>query len=201
MNAAAHPSKRLTVRLAIVAMALAMPLAANGCVRRRMTVRSNPPGAALWVDNQFIGTTPVSTSFVYYGTRKLMLQKDGYETMTVYRKLSPPWYQVPPLDFVSENMWPSELRDERLLNFELRVQPPTSLEETLNKAQEFRRSVRQDAGLSLLSQERQMADGRSQLPADSPLRVASPLRRLPDPDDQSTWSRQALDSQEAPQRR
>jgi len=58
----------------------------------------------------------------------------------------------------------------------------------------------QDAGLSLLSQERQMADSRSQLPADSPLRVASPLRRLPDPDDRSTWSRQALDSQEAPAR-
>ncbi|MFO0913238.1 MAG: PEGA domain-containing protein [Pirellulales bacterium] len=201
MNATAIPSKGLNLRLGVIALALALPLSLTGCVRRRMTVRSNPPGAALWVDNQFIGTTPVSTSFVYYGTRKLMLQKDGYETMTVYRKIRPPWYQVPPLDFVSENMWPSELRDERLLNFEMRVQPPTSLEETLNKAQEFRRSVRQDAGLSLLSKERQMADSRSQLPADSPLRVASPLRRLPDPDDTSTWSRQAQDSEEVPPRR
>ena len=33
-----------------------------GCVRRRMTVRSNPPGAVVFVDDQEIGTTPASTA-------------------------------------------------------------------------------------------------------------------------------------------
>ena len=54
-----------------------------GCVQRRMTIRSNPPGALVYVDDYQVGTTPVSTDFVYYGTRKIRLIKDGYDTLTV----------------------------------------------------------------------------------------------------------------------
>ena len=34
-----------------------------GCVQRRMTVRSNPPGALVYVDDYQIGTTPVSVEW------------------------------------------------------------------------------------------------------------------------------------------
>jgi hypothetical protein len=168
----------------------------SGCVRRRMTIRSNPPGAAVWIDNQQIGTTPVSTSFVYYGTRKIQLVKDGFETMTVYRRIRPPWYQVPPLDFVSENLWPSELRDERVLAFELRVQPPVSLEETYREAEEFRRSVRQDAAVALLEGNGSRAPLQAEQKRGTVFDVAAPLRRLPHASEHSAWSRQAqLDDQ------
>src|SRR5687768_13584388 len=51
------------LRVALLA-ALAMLVACeSGCVRRRMTVRSNPPGAKVYVDDIEIGTTPVSTNF------------------------------------------------------------------------------------------------------------------------------------------
>ena len=33
----------------------------TGCVRRRMTIRSDPPGALVYVDDQQIGATPIST--------------------------------------------------------------------------------------------------------------------------------------------
>ena len=33
----------------------------TGCVRRRLTVRSNPPGALVYIDDRPIGKTPVST--------------------------------------------------------------------------------------------------------------------------------------------
>ena len=91
-------------------------VAASGCVQRRMTIRSNPPGALVYVDDYQIGTTPVSTDFVYYGTRKIRLVKDGFETLTVRQPLPVPWYEVFPLDFVSENLWPWEIRDERVVD-------------------------------------------------------------------------------------
>lgn len=113
-----------------------------GCVRRRMTVRSHPSGAAVYVDHQEIGTTPVSTPFVYYGTRKIQLVKDGYETLTVNHQVSPPWYQIPPLDFFSENLYPGEIRDERIVDLELEPQRVVSPPELLGRAQQLRDSSR-----------------------------------------------------------
>src|SRR5207247_4817924 len=64
----------------------ALCLSTTGCVRRRLTVRTNPPGAQVFVDDQEIGTTPCSAAFVYYGTRKITLMKDGYRTETIFQK-------------------------------------------------------------------------------------------------------------------
>ena len=109
-----------------------------GCVRRRMTVHSNPSGAAVYVDDQQVGTTPVSTDFTYYGTRKIQLIKDGYETLTVQQQFHAPWYQWPPLDFFSENLSPWKHRDDHLLNFQLEPQQIPTGEELLDRAQELR---------------------------------------------------------------
>src|SRR6187551_2154820 len=97
----------------VVVLLILASLSASGCVRRRLTVRSFPPGAQVFVDDQEIGTTPCSASFVYYGTRKLTLIKDGYKTETVWQTFNAPWYQVPPLDFATENLLIYEIRDER----------------------------------------------------------------------------------------
>ncbi len=90
-----------------------------GCVRRRMTVRTNPAGAMVYVDHQMVGTTPVSTSFTYYGTRQFEIIKDGYRTEKFMRRFNPPWYQWPVLDFVSETLWPYETRDERIIDVQM----------------------------------------------------------------------------------
>lgn len=99
-----------------IAILTIVMVAGSGCVQRRMTIRSNPPGALVYVDDYQIGTTPVSTDFVYYGTRKIRLVKDGFETLTVRQPIPVPWYEVFPLDFVSENLWPWEIRDERVVD-------------------------------------------------------------------------------------
>ena len=58
-------SRRLYRPLLIVVMFsfCAIVVLASGCVHRRLTVRSNPPGAAVYVDNQEIGTTPVTANY------------------------------------------------------------------------------------------------------------------------------------------
>ena len=94
----------------------------EGRVRRRLTIRSDPSGALVFIDDQEIGITPVSTSFTFYGTRKIQLIKDGYEIVTVKRTFRAPWYQITPLDFFTENLLSHELRDERVLDFKLAPQ-------------------------------------------------------------------------------
>lgn len=111
---------------------------ACGCVQRRLTIRSDPPGALVYVDNFEIGTTPVSTSFIYYGTREIRLVKDGYETLTVMQPIPPPWYQIPPLDFFSENVVPGEIRDQRVFSYRLAPQMIAPPEQLLERAQQLR---------------------------------------------------------------
>ena len=122
-------------------LGLAGLLALAGCVQRRMTVRSNPPGALVYVDDYQIGTTPVSTDFIYYGTRKIRLVKDGYETLTVRQHFPLPWYQVFPLDFVTENIWPWEIRDERVVDLAMMPAAMTPPEEVVGRAEVARLSA------------------------------------------------------------
>ena len=116
-----------------------------GClgVQRRLTVRSNPSGALVVIDDQEIGYTPVSTPFNYYGTRKIQLIKDGFETITAYQKFNSPWYEIPPLDFFSENFSPNEIRDERALDFQLYPQQIVPTEQLRDRAEQLRSNSQQ----------------------------------------------------------
>lgn len=113
-----------------------------GCVRRRLTVRSNPPGALVYIDGQEIGRTPVATPYIYYGTRQMRLVKDGFETIVVNQRFPAPWYQIPPLDFVSENLVPQEIRDERVVDFELAPKANVAASDVLIQADQLRNMVR-----------------------------------------------------------
>lgn len=73
----------------------------------------------VYVDKQPVGLTPVSTGFTYYGTRNIEIVKDGYRTEKFLRKIHAPWYQIPPLDLISDNLWPLESRDERIIDVQM----------------------------------------------------------------------------------
>lgn len=128
--------------IALLLAGLMLCASGTGCVRRRMTLRTFPPGAQVFIDDQEIGITPCSTSFVYYGTRKLTLIKDGYKTETLYHKIDPPWYQYPPLDFINENLNPREIRDERVIDVQLVPQEVVAPSSLLQRAEGLRTSSR-----------------------------------------------------------
>lgn len=117
----------------------------TGCVRRRLMVRSNPPGAMVYVDNQPIGTTPCATDFVYYGTREIRLVKAGYETLTVNQPLPAPWYQIPPFDFVSENIVPNKIQDYRTTAYTLTPQVIVPTAQLIARGEQLRQSTLQGA--------------------------------------------------------
>ncbi len=120
-----------------------------GCVRRRMTVRTNPPGAAVYVDRQLIGSSPASSSFTYYGTRHIEVVADGYRTEKVFRKISPPWYQIPVVDFLAETVWPWEIRDERIIDITMVPAQPIPADELTTRANTLRLQAQQGLATSL----------------------------------------------------
>lgn len=113
-------------------------LSTTGCVERRMTIRSDPPGALAIVDGQELGFTPVSTGFLYYGTREVKLIKDGQKTLTVLEKIDPPWYEIFPFEFVSDVLIPWKIHDDRDLSYRLQPQTTVPTEQLLRRAEDLR---------------------------------------------------------------
>lgn len=138
-------------KLGVLAISV-LGLCEAGCVHRRLTIRTFPEGATAYVDNQEIGTTPVSTSFTHYGVRTVRVERDGFETVEVDERIDAPWYLSPGLDFFVENFWPREIRDERVVDIEmqpLRTVPRSELE---GRAQQLRQQSQQGVVIPMAPQ-------------------------------------------------
>lgn len=135
---AARPGRPPRARVLCVLALLG--LLCTGCVQRRLMIVSNPPGALVYVGNQEIGTTPVAVNFTYYGTRQVKLVLDGHETLTDRIWLRPPWYEVFPLEFVSENLVPVTIRDHRQITYNLQPQLIQSNDALIDRANQLRQS-------------------------------------------------------------
>lgn len=149
------PNSRLSLTQRGLLVVLLLSLCAtSGCLRRRLTIRSNPPGAVVYIDRrpEPIGVTPVSTSFTYYGTRQIQVMKDGYETVTIRQRFFPPWYEIPPLDFFAENLWPREIRDERFVDVHLEPQRRVPADEVLARAEQLKQNTYQGIATPLPAQ-------------------------------------------------
>jgi hypothetical protein len=122
------------------AIALAWGLAGGmiGCVERRYTIRTDPPGALVVVNNEEIGPSPASRSFVYYGDRRVQVFAEGYEPLELVQPIRAPWWDNKLTEFFSENLVPVTLRDEREYAYRLvpATTPPTP--ELLSRAEALR---------------------------------------------------------------
>ncbi len=121
----------------------------SGCVTRTITIRTNPSNALVYVDNELVGESPVEIPFTYYGTRKITIEKrdgDGkliYERKITFEKIKRPVYEMFPLDFFSENLWPFGIQDNHILNYDLVELKPLSRKEQQKRVIENAEELRQ----------------------------------------------------------
>jgi len=118
-----------------------------------MFIRSEPSGAPVWVDEQYVGETPVDWSFAHYGWRRVRIgpvrdENDRllYLEKQIEVKIDAPWYETFPIDFSSEVLYLGRLVDEHVLpvlELDSAAATPTrysdeQIEELRQRAQEFR---------------------------------------------------------------
>ncbi|MFP6767826.1 MAG: PEGA domain-containing protein [Planctomycetaceae bacterium] len=132
------PSRPLLLILLLAVCAAAT----TGCVHRRLTIRSQPAGAQVFVDGKDAGYTPTAVDFTYYATREVRLVKPGFETQTQTIRLPEPWYQVPPLDFLSDNLMPIQVTNRNEFQFSLQPQVVVPRGELLERANTLRTEAR-----------------------------------------------------------
>lgn len=134
------PPKNEGWRLALFLL-IGVTLLSSGCVRRRLFVQTNPTGALVYVDNQLIGTSPCAVDFTYYGTREIRLVMPGYEPLAINQPIPTPWYEVPPLDFVSENLTTAKIRDNRTVIYDLQPQLIVPTHEIVERGEQLRQQT------------------------------------------------------------
>ena len=142
-------SKRHLCLVALAAIGLAV---LTGCVERKMLIRSDPPGAPAWLDEEPVGETPTEVEFYHYGTRRVRVGPVRNEEDTVVHTeaerllhMQAPWYEVFPIGFISEVIWPFQITDRRVVEFELEPAQEEAVDtdekaarEALDKARSFR---------------------------------------------------------------
>lgn len=103
----------------------------TGCVERRFVITSDPPGAVVFDEKgEPLGATPTDRQFTYYGKYRFMLVRDGFQTQVVEEHFRTPWYEIFPVDFISEVLVPIRFRDVRRLHYTMQpaqVVPPEAV--------------------------------------------------------------------------
>ncbi len=110
----------------------------SGCVRRTMTISTDPPQARVFLNDQEIGRSEVSTDFLWYGDYDVVIRKEGYQTLQTNWKIDPPWYQWMPFDFFTEVLWPGWIHDTHSQHYVLAPATTPSEEEVIKRAEETR---------------------------------------------------------------
>jgi hypothetical protein len=128
----------MTRRTTLLAAAAFVAGLLPGCIEQRYVIESDPPGALVFVNGQALGPTPVDGYFTYYGTYNFTLVKDGYQTKVVQQKISTPWFELPGVDFVTENLYPGKVEDVRRFRYALEPLVQTPTDQLLQQAEQLR---------------------------------------------------------------
>jgi hypothetical protein len=119
-------------------LGLAAAAALTGCVERRYTIRTDPPGALVFVNGQEIGPSPASVHYTYYAPHEIVLVADGYQTQRIIQKLPAPWYDNLLTDFFSENLVPFTIHDDREFFYKMPIATNPPQGELLQRAEGLR---------------------------------------------------------------
>ncbi len=111
------------------------------CVERTITVRTDPPGALVTVNEIEKGRTPLTFSFMWYGHYRVLVEHPQYETLETSRAVPMPIYQWPGIDFVCEVLLPFKFHDHHDWTFTLAPRRTVPTDELIDRAEDFRRQA------------------------------------------------------------
>lgn len=69
---------------------------------RRITITSDPPGAAVRLNERAVGVTPLEVDFTWFGVYDVVLTKAGYEPLITTGEADPRLHDVPVFDVVAD---------------------------------------------------------------------------------------------------
>ena len=126
---------------ALLAVSLIATIILNGCVERKLTINTEPQGALVILNDEEIGTSPVTVSFEWYGDYNVAIRKEGFETLKTHRKLERPLHDKFPWDFFAQILNPKRIVDSYEWTFKLKEKTQPTREELIKDAEELKKQL------------------------------------------------------------
>lgn len=142
---------------ALIALAAAATCALTGCVERKITIVSDPPGALVWVNDVEVGRTPVEFPFTWYGdydVRFRLEQKSGTEEHPItrnyflhtHKQAHAPIYEWMGIDLITESLIPITFKDEKIWAFTLPEVVEPNDQDLIARARELQNRMNNPTG-------------------------------------------------------
>ena len=109
-------------RIAVSLFSFGLLVLSSGCTSRGMTITSLPPGAEVSINRRVVGVTPIRVGFTHYGTYRIELRREKYQTLVKEEPVRPPVYGYDPAALVADNFIPARLNDEIYLHYVMKAQ-------------------------------------------------------------------------------
>lgn len=127
---------------ALITICLIVSLLLSGCVERNLTINTEPQGALVILNDEEIGTSPVTVSFEWYGDYWVRISKEGYESLNTHRPLKRPLHDYPPFDFFAQLISSERIVDSYEWTFPLESKKQISREELIQAAEKLEKELR-----------------------------------------------------------
>lgn len=109
-----------------------------GCMRQKMVITSEPSGARVVVNDEFVGTTPYEMDVMHIGVFRIRLEKDGYYPMNVKEPYPAKPHQKIPFDLAA-HAGPWTIQEEREFHYVMqRIEHPDDIAGIIARAEEMR---------------------------------------------------------------
>ncbi|MFA5293500.1 MAG: PEGA domain-containing protein [Phycisphaerae bacterium] len=114
----------------------------SGCVERKLTITTEPSGALVSLNDEQIGTSPVTVGFEWYGDYSVSISKDGYQTLKTHRDLKRPLRDRFPFDLFDDIF--SKRIDEYSWSFKLDASKPQDKDKLVDDAMKMQKQTAEE---------------------------------------------------------
>ena len=122
------------VKIILIVTISLTALLLTGCVERKLTINTVPAGALIELNDEEIGTSPVTVSFKWYGDYNIRASKKGYETLQTHRLLKQTFHDKFPFDFFYGVLCPKKIVDEHEWTFQLKQYTPPDRQKLIQQS-------------------------------------------------------------------
>lgn len=124
----------------------------SGCVERKLTIITEPAGALVALNDEEIGTSPVTVGFEWYGDYSVRITKEGFQTLNTHQNLKRPLRDRAPFDLL-DDMFMTRI-DEYTWTFKLEPYQQIQKDQLIDQAVKMQKQTAEELSKPMVKEKK-----------------------------------------------